>query len=332
MSILCHNHIMLSESTNFPPVLLWAVPFFLITLVIEFFIAQRRVGAKSHTLKDSIASLMMGTGNLVTDLTFGFISLAILFWAWDFRLIDLGLTWPVIFLALIVQDFVYYWKHRVSHRVRWFWAAHVVHHSSEHYNLTTALRQPWISHFTGYSLMSIPLVLVGFHPLLIGFVAALNLLYQYWIHTEIIKRMPNWFEAVFNTPSHHRVHHSVHPRHLDANYAGIFIIWDKMFGSFVSERPDEEMNYGVVSPIKTYNPFKIAFVEWINIFKDMLNPNSSAKLWERLKYALAPPGYSHDGSRQTSEDIKRQYLKENPTAAGSNGLPKRLVSLTETRK
>jgi len=140
--------------------------------------------------------------------------------------------------------------------------------------------------------------------------------------------MPKWFEAVFNTPSHHRVHHSVHPRHLDANYAGIFIVWDKIFGSFVQEQIDEPMRYGVVTSINTYNPIKIAFAEWGNIFKDSLNPNYKANLWTRLKYALAPPGYSHDGSRQTSEDIKRQYMQDNPSEIGMQGLPERLLSET----
>jgi len=312
---------------TFPPVLIYAVPFFLITLLIEWALARKRL-AGSHTLKDSLASLTMGIGNLATDLMFGFLSLSLLMAAWKFRLWDLGASIPVIFAALIAQDFVYYWKHRASHRIRWFWAAHVVHHSSEHYNLTTALRQPWISHFTGFAILSIPLVWIGFHPLLIGFVASLNLLYQYWIHTELIGRMPKWFEAVFNTPSHHRVHHSVHPRHLDANYAGIFIVWDKIFGSFVQEQIDEPMRYGVVTSINTYNPIKIAFAEWGNIFKDSLNPNYKANLWTRLKYALAPPGYSHDGSRQTSEDIKRQYMQDNPSEIGMQGLPERLLSET----
>ena len=138
--------------------------------------------------------------------------------------------------------------------------------------------------------------------------------------------MPRWFEAIFNTPSHHRVHHSVHPRHLDANYAGIFIIWDKMFGSFVAEAEGEAMSYGVVTPINTYNPLKIAFAEWANIFKDVFSPAYKAGLWARLKYALAPPGYSHDGSRDTSEDIKRDFMIAHPLEAGSQGLPKRLLA------
>ena len=310
MVILWHKRLMPSETLNFPPVLIYAVPVFLLTLLIEWALSQKYSPHKTHTLKDSVASLLMGTGNLATDLSFGFLSLSLLMSAWQFRVFDLGTTLPVICAALIAQDFVYYWKHRASHRIRWFWAAHVVHHSSEHYNLTTALRQPWISHFTGYALMSVPLVLLGFHPLLIGFVASVNLLYQYWIHTELIDRMPKWFEAIFNTPSHHRVHHSVHPRHLDTNYAGIFIIWDKGFGTFVAQDDGEAMQYGVVTPINTYNPFKIAFAEWINIFKDVFSSRYKLGIWGRLKYALAPPGYSHDGSRSSSEDIKRDYIKE----------------------
>jgi len=316
---------MAEPTLTFPPVLIYAVPFFLITLLIEWWLARKRL-VGSHTLKDSLASLVMGLGNLATDLAFGFISLSLLMSAWTFRFFDLGTSLPIILTALIAQDFVYYWKHRASHRIRWFWAAHVVHHSSEHYNLTTALRQPWISHFTGYALMSTPLVLIGFHPLLIGFVAAINLLYQYWIHTELIGRMPRWFEAIFNTPSHHRVHHSVHPRHLDANYAGIFIIWDKMFGSFVSEEQGEKITYGVVTPINSYNPIKIAFAEWANIFKDIFSPAYKAGVWARLKYALAPPGYSHDGSRQSSEDIKRGFMRDHPSEVGTQGLPACLLT------
>lgn len=314
---------------QFPPVLIYAVPVFILTLIAEWALARRRLPGRHVNLKDSLASLAMGSGNLATDLAFGFLSLSLLMTAWPYRFFDLGASLPVILAALIAQDFVYYWKHRAAHRIRWFWAAHVVHHSSASYNLTTALRQPWISHFTGFAILSIPLVLLGFHPLLIGFVASINLLYQYWIHTELIGAMPSWFERIFNTPSHHRVHHSVHPQYLDANYAGIFIIWDKIFGSFVPENPDLPMEYGVVSPINTYNPIKIAFAEWAAIFKDMLNPRSSANLWARFKYAAAPPGYSHDNSRQTSEDIKRGYMHDNPSQIGQPGLPARLLGLSE---
>jgi len=145
-------------------------------------------------------------------------------------------------------------------------------------------------------LLSTPLVFLGVQPLLLGFVGALNLLYQYWIHTEAIDRMPNWFEAVFNTPSHHRAHHGTNPQYLDSNYAGILIIWDKMFGTFVPEDPSERPDYGLVQNIGTYNPFKVAFIEMWNAVKDVCTPKIT--FMQRLKYLFAPPGWSHDGSRR----------------------------------
>ena len=195
-----------------------------------------------------------------------------------------------------------------------------MHHSSEHYNLTTALRQPWNSDLTLEILFYIPLVLLGVHPLLLLFVGSINLLYQYWIHTEAIRKLPKWFEAVFNTPSHHRVHHATNPRYLDSNFAGILIIWDRMFGTFVPEMDEvEDIKYGIIKPVGTFNPVKIAFVEMLNVFKDALKPG--LKLSERLKYIFASPGYSHDGSRKGSADLKRDYVTAHPDQAGTPGLP-----------
>lgn len=145
------------------------------------------------------------------------------------------------------------------------------------------------------------------------------MVYQYWIHTEAIDKCPRWFEAVMNTPSHHRVHHATNPRYLDANFAGIFIIWDKMFGTFVPELDGEDIYYGVVKPIETFNPIKIAFVEMINIFKDA--SQSGLSVSQRAKYFYKAPGYSHDGSRQNSGDIKREYVDAHPEQAGTPGLP-----------
>lgn len=293
---------------SFPDVLAWAVPFFVITVVLEWVLVRRGRAKGRYEWRDAITSMTMGLGNMVTDLLFGFISLGILVFFWQFRLFDLGVSLPVILLALVAQDFVYYWKHRASHRIRWLWSAHVVHHSSEHYNLSTALRQPWTSNFTGYVLMSSPLILIGFHPMLIIFVGAINLLYQYWIHTEAIRKMPRGFEFIFNTPSHHRVHHSTHPTHLDMNYAGIFIVWDRIFGTFIEERDDEAMTYGLVKNVETYNPIKIAFAEWLGIFRDALRPGLTLR--QRIGYVFAPPGYSHDGSRMGSEEILAAWETE----------------------
>ena len=304
---------------NFPMILVFAGPFFIGSIVLEwFFISRKRLSGR-YEKKDAFASMAMGLGNLISDLAMGFISLGFLVWLWQFRFIDFGYSLPVIFAALIAQDFLYYWKHRAAHMIRWFWSAHVVHHSSEHYNLSTALRQPWNNHFTGYVLLSSPLILFGFHPLLIGFVASLNLLYQFWIHTEAIHKMPRWFEYIFNTPSHHRVHHGTNPRYLDSNFAGIFITWDKLFGTFVPEQTDEKIAYGIIKPVGTFNPVKIAFIELINIFKDVAAPG--LKLGQRLGYIFAPPGYSHDGSRKGSKALKQDFVNAHPEQAGTPGLP-----------
>ena len=293
---------------TFPMVLAWAVPFFVGTLALEWWLVARGRVAGRYEWRDALTSMTMGLGNLVSDLVMGFISLGVLLWLWQYRLTDLGMSLPVILLALVAQDFIYYWKHRAAHRIRWFWSAHVVHHSSEHYNLSTALRQPWNNHFTGHVLLSTPLVIVGFHPLLIGFVASLNLLYQYWIHTEAIRKMPRWFEAVMNTPSHHRVHHSTHPTHLDRNYAGIFIVWDKLFGTFRAERDHEPMRYGLVKNIGTFNPVRVAFAEMLAVLRDVARPGLSLR--QRAGLAFAPPGYSPDGAHNRSEEILARYLGE----------------------
>ncbi|WP_371397191.1 sterol desaturase family protein [Fretibacter rubidus] len=289
---------------DFPDVLLYAAPFFGLAVLLEVLYLRLRRVHGAYMAKDAAASMSMGAGQLLSDILMGFISFGILMFIWQFRLFDWGYSPLVFFACLIAQDFVYYYKHYAAHRIRWFWSAHVVHHSSEHYNLSTALRQPWNNHITGFVLLSSPLVLLGFHPLLIGFVGAVNLVYQFWIHTETIKKMPRWFEFIFNTPSHHRVHHATNPQYLDSNFAGIFIIWDRIFGTFVAEDEADPVRYGVVKPIETFNPVRIAFGEMIGIFKD--SAQGGISLRQRFGYIFGPPGYSHDGSRQTSGDIKRE--------------------------
>ena len=300
-------------------VLAYAAPFFVLSVALEWWLVRKGKLAGTYETKDALTSMLMGLGNLVSDITMGVISLTVLMWAWQFRVLNWGVSIPIIVLALVAQDFLYYCKHRAAHRVRWFWTAHVVHHSSQFYNLSTALRQPWNNHFTGFVLLSTPLVVLGVHPLLLGFVGALNLLYQYWIHTEAIDRMPVWFEAIFNTPSHHRVHHGTNPQYLDANYAGILIIWDKLFGTFVPESADEKITYGLVQNVETYNPIKIAFSEMWGAIKDVCKPKLT--LAQRLKYLFAPPGWSHDGSRQSSASLKAAYVAQNPHLSGNPGLP-----------
>ncbi len=302
-------------------VTLLAVPLYLLAIMIELVAVRYWHRKGEFETRDALTSLLMGTGNVVAGLLLGFVSVTALLWVWQFRFFDLGLHWWVFIAAFIFDDLRYYWYHRIAHRVRWVWAEHVNHHSSQHYNLTTALRQSWTGQITGMFILQVPLVLLGFHPAVIAFVYGFNLIYQFWIHTEAIGKMWKPIELIFNTPSHHRVHHATNPRYLDANFAGTLIIWDRLFGTFVEELPEDMPRYGIVRNIGTFNPVRVAFHEWAGMMKDVFAPGLSLR--QRLMYMAAPPGWSHDGSRKTSEDLKADYVRLNPDEAGKPGLPER---------
>ena len=307
------------DVNSLPDVTQLAIPFFILAILIELAIIRLVPERGDYETRDTLTSLLMGTGNVVSGLLLGFIAYGVLLWAWQFRITDWGTSWMAIAVCFILDDLRYYVYHRIAHRSRWVWAEHVIHHSSQHYNLSTALRQSWTSTFTGMFILRIPLVLIGFHPLLIVFVGGINLVYQFWIHTEAIGKMWRPFEFIFNTPSHHRVHHATNPRYLDSNYAGTLIIWDRMFGTFVPELDEDMPRYGIVKNIGTYNPLRVAFHEWIDMFKDASRPGLTLK--ERLGYLVAPPGWSHDGSRMGSEALKADYVARHPEAASTPGLP-----------
>lgn len=304
---------------DFPDVTQLAIPFFVIAILIELFVIRYFKGRGDYETRDTTTSLLMGVGNVASGLLLGFVAFGVLMWAWQFRITDLGTSWAVIALCFVVDDLRYYWYHRIAHRCRWVWAEHVIHHSSQHYNLSTALRQSWTGTFTGMFILRIPLALIGFHPVLLLFVGGLNLVYQFWIHTETIGRMWRPIEWIFNTPSHHRVHHATNPRYLDSNYAGTLIIWDRMFGTFVPEQDEDMPRYGIVKNIGTFNPIRVAFHEWIDMFRDAARPGLTLR--QRLGYLFAPPGWSHDGSRKGSGELKADYVARNPDAAGAPGLP-----------
>ncbi len=287
---------------HYPDVVNMAVPGFVALIVIELVWIKLKGRGGRYELRDALTSLLLGAGNVAAGILLGFVTVTFLYTLWQYRLFDLGYSVWVLLLCFVLDDLRYYWVHRLGHRVRWVWASHVNHHSSQHYNLTTALRQTWTGTFTLMMLLRVPLVLLGFHPAMILFSGGMNLIYQFWIHTEVISRMPRWFEAVMNTPSHHRVHHGRNPRYLDSNYAGVFIVWDKLFGTFVPEDSAEPVEYGLVKNLGTFNPLRVAFHEWIGLFSDVLQPGLTLR--QRLAYALAPPGWSHDGSRMTSDMLK----------------------------
>jgi len=228
------------------------------------------------------------------------VSFAASLWVYQHRLftIPMNAVWAWIAVFLL-EDLTYYVFHRLSHERRIWWAAHVNHHSSTHYNLSTALRQTWTGGVAGTWLLWLPLSLLGFPPAMVAIEKGISLVYQYWIHTETIRRLPAWFEAVFNTPSHHRVHHARNPRYLDRNYAGILIVWDRLFGSFQPELDEEPCRYGIVKNLGTFNIFRVAFHEWIAIAQDLVRSPRHAVGW-----LFGPPGWSPDGSRETSAQLK----------------------------
>ncbi|WP_448659474.1 sterol desaturase family protein [Sphingomonas sp. CJ99] len=280
-----------------------AIPAFVLLVLAEMLVARAR-DRRRYCPRDTLTSLMLGLGSTVAGALAGGAVFALASWVHQFRLFDIGWHWGWFALAFVLDDLAYYWFHRTAHRVRWFWASHVIHHSSQHYNLSTALRQTWTGFFSLSFLFRLPLFLIGFPPAMVFFVAGLNLIYQFWIHTETIGRMPRWFEAVMNTPSHHRVHHATNPRYLDTNYAGVFIVWDRMFGTFTPELDDERPRYGIVRDLGSFNILWAAVHEWVAIARDVI----AAPDWRsRWRYVAREPGWSHDGSRQTSADIKASW-------------------------
>jgi sterol desaturase/sphingolipid hydroxylase (fatty acid hydroxylase superfamily) len=289
-----------------PDPVAYAVPAFILLLIAEM-IVSLRADRSRYEMRDTLTSLLLGTGSQVAGALVGAAVIGMAVWVHQFRLFDIGIAfetwWWAWILCFVLDDLAYYAFHRSAHRVRWFWASHVIHHSSQHYNLSTALRQTWTGFFSLGFIFRLPLFLIGFPPAMVFFCAGLNLIYQFWIHTEAIRRMPKWFEAVMNTPSHHRVHHGVNPRYLDANYAGVFIVWDKMFGSFVAERDDEPVRYGIVRQLGSFNILWAAVHEWVGIAKDVW----AAPWRHKLDYIWREPGWSHDGSRATSATIKERW-------------------------
>lgn len=290
---------------NFPNIILFAIPFFIVSMLLEIYVTITH-GIKTYEPKDAFSSIAMGLGNVFLGFFSKALVLIAFFYIYDnFRLFTIPIVWWSFILIFFADDLAYYLFHRISHECRLFWASHVVHHSSKHYNLSTALRQTWSGGFYTF-IFWLWLPLLGFHPGMIMLQMSISLIYQFWIHTETIDKMPKWFETIFNTPSHHRVHHGSNPLYLDRNHAGILIIWDKFFGTFQPELKDEKVVYGLVKNIDTYNPVKIAFIEWIDLIKDVFSGKKSLK--SRLLYFFKPPGWLHDGTGLSSDDLRNEWL------------------------
>ena len=271
-----------------PDLIHLAIPAFLLLMVVEALagaVMQREI----YQVKDAAASITMGLGNLAADLLAKIMQFTVLTYLHRFAIFHIGLEWWAWLVLFFGDEFSYYWFHRVSHECRLFWASHVVHHSSERYNLSTALRQTWTGSFMSF-VFWLWLPIVGFAPAMIMTMKAISLLYQFWIHTELV-RFLGPLETVFNTPSHHRVHHGSNPRYIDRNHGGTLIIWDKLFGTFEPENPADPVRFGLTKNIETYNPVRIAFEEWVAMFRDVWR----APGWNnKLRYLLGNPGWRHE--------------------------------------
>lgn len=263
-----------------------AIPFFFLLIGIEIAV-MRHQGRRLYRFADTIACLSCGIGSEVVRIFLGLAGLLAYSWVYgNFRLLDLA-SYPVSawVIGFIGVDFFYYWFHRLSHEINVLWAMHVVHHQSQDYNLAVALRQSW---FQGFAATPIyfPLALIGVPPLVFAGCAAASLLYQFWIHTQTIGRMPGWYEAVMNTPSHHRVHHGINPEYIDRNHAGVFIIWDKLFGTFEPE--GAEPVYGTVKPYASWNPVWANFDYWRDLWD---RSRKISRLADRLHLWFADPAW-----------------------------------------
>src|SRR5512146_332289 len=253
--------------------IIYAIPAFVLLLVVELlsFRYARDEELVGYESRDTRTSLAMGGGNVVIN-TVWKVAVVVIY-AGLYELTPLRMPadeWWTYVLLFLADDLAYYWFHRVSHESRVFWGSHVVHHSSQHYNLSTALRQTWVP--MTYLPFWLPLALVGFPPWMILLAQSWSLIYQFWIHTERVRRLPRPLEAVLNTPSHHRVHHGSNEQYLDRNYAGILVIWDRLFGTFEPE--GERVRYGLTTDIETYNPVRVAFHEYQDLWADMRRTRS----------------------------------------------------------
>jgi sterol desaturase/sphingolipid hydroxylase (fatty acid hydroxylase superfamily) len=283
-------------------VLYYAIPFFILLLVAEY-ASFRHLGDDDdmlgYDLRDTGTSLSMGIGNVIINVGWKLVVVAIYAALYELTPLRLDphnpLTWIAIFFA---DDLAYYWFHRVSHESRVFWASHVVHHSSQHFNLSTALRQTWVP--MTYFPFWLPLPLLGFPVWLILLAQSWSLIYQFWIHTERITKLPRWFEQVFNTPSHHRVHHGMNHQYLDKNYGGILIIWDRLFGTWEPER--ERVTYGLTTQLTTFHPVRVAFHEYLAMGRDF---REARGLRNKAQVLLRGPAWRppepHDASPRDAE-------------------------------
>jgi len=277
------------------------VPIFLFAVLVEA-IWSRMTDRELYHGRDFLVSQAMLLGSVLIEIIPKTLLIAVLIKVHEWS--PLGevvgrqpWAWVLLFF---LDDLTYYLFHRTNHEVRFFWAGHVNHHSSEYMNLGTALRQGVVERVYKLAFW-IPLAALGFDPAMILLMISLNLTYQFWVHTEAVRRLPDWYEAIFNTPSHHRVHHGSNTRYLDRNHAGVLIVWDKLFGTFSAELDSEPVVYGLTKNIDTFNPWRVLVHGYTEIAADWRRASS---LGDRLRYLFEAPGWNHDGEDKRAKTLR----------------------------
>ncbi len=271
---------MLTQYKNAPNLLLLGAPFMFFFAFLEYFYSTRKK-LDLYNKKDLAASIGVGLVYLVVTAATGIFTI---YTVWFFYYyitppyIIMPVTWWSFLLAMVVYDFCRYWAHRIAHEQRFWWASHITHHSSEKYNLTVSFRLCWVDQVK--LIFFLPVVILGFDPIMFFIVHQINVLYQFWQHTELIKPLPAWVEYIFVTPTNHRVHHGKNEVYIDKNYGSLFIFWDRLFGTYVE--PGEKPDYGVKQPINSYNPAYLVFHEYVDILRDVKH----AKTWADKRKAL----------------------------------------------
>ncbi len=289
---------------NINPVII-AIPLYFVLIGLEL-IYQAFTSKKIYRLNDALTNISCGITQQISKLYLKFFSLFVYQWVFEnFAILKIPDNWWSFILLFVLADFCYYWSHRMSHEINLFWGGHVVHHQSEDYNLSVALRQSSTSVLFSF-MFYLPLALIGFSTEAFIFTIAINLIYQFWIHTETVGKL-GWLEYVFNTPSHHRVHHGVNPKYIDKNHAGVFIVWDMLFGTFQKE--EEKPTYGITSPIRSWNPIWVNFSHYNTILSNL---NQMKGLQDKLKYLFYKPGWQPDylGGFQHPQEVNvKEYKK-----------------------
>ncbi|HRF77236.1 MAG TPA: sterol desaturase family protein [Chitinophagales bacterium] len=265
--------------------IVYAIPVFFLLIGIELLIDKSKKTGY-YRLNDALSNINAGITEQVSGAFLKAFVVGVYAWIFDhYKVTTIPptlLNWTILFIGI---DFFYYWFHRLAHEINVLWGGHVVHHQSEEYNLSVALRQGAFQKF-GSFLFYLPLAIIGFDPVMFIIISQFQTLYQFWIHTKTIHLLPKPIEYIFNTPSHHRVHHGRNPKYIDKNHGGTLIIWDRMFGTFQKE--EEEVVYGITKPLKTWNPLRAQLDFWKDLFADL---SKTKKLTDKLKLLFFPPGW-----------------------------------------